>query len=112
MRSVNLLQVNIMKTVCVLGLLAVIVVSVQGEVCSNVRDCTITQCTSGGTITCVAGTCTCTSLCTPEPNLARCRNQDDCRNAYNNGQIACTCQPLSDLHCIDGNCHCGYPTDG
>ncbi|XP_071106973.1 uncharacterized protein [Haliotis cracherodii] len=98
-----------MKTVCVLGLLAVIVVSVQGEVCSNVRDCTITQCNSGGSIACEAGTCTCVVLCAPEPNLARCRNQNECFDAYNNGQIDCTCQPVSDLHCIDGYCHCGYP---
>nr|QPM65700.1 SI-1 [Haliotis discus hannai] len=99
-----------MKAFLALGVVAFVVVSVQGEVCNSSSDCTITQCNSGGTITCVAGTCTCTSVCSPEPDLARCRNQNDCRNAYNNGQIACTCQPLSDLHCIDGQCHCGYPT--
>ncbi|XP_067672191.1 uncharacterized protein [Haliotis asinina] len=99
-----------MRVAFVLGVLAAVAASVQGEACITVLDCLVTQCGSGGTITCVSGICTCTSLCSPEPNLARCRSQTDCRNAYNQGLIACTCQPLSDLHCIDGQCHCGYPS--
>ncbi|XP_046339176.1 uncharacterized protein LOC124120405 [Haliotis rufescens] len=89
--------------------LAAYVVLVSGETCVLPSNCTVTQCSTGDSPHCLDNLCTCLGLCDPQPDLGRCSKQEDCFNRYENHFMQCVCTPVATLHCIDGQCHCGYP---
>ncbi|XP_041377519.1 uncharacterized protein LOC121389919 [Gigantopelta aegis] len=87
------------------------------ELCFDVSDCTVTGCGLGGKLVCDdEGKCTCKVLdatCTDGENVGvNCtrHNQDFCRKWYDTApDHNCDCAELNNIHCIDGQCTCGYP---
>ncbi|XP_071106993.1 uncharacterized protein [Haliotis cracherodii] len=102
-----------MKCLLLLVSAVVTVMIVNGEPCNVDSDCVggITSCSDGSDSVCINGQCTCTSVCDPEPNLGRCFGKNMCVQFYEGGRISCDCpNHIANLHCIDGECHCGYPS--
>ncbi|XP_046352221.1 uncharacterized protein LOC124132377 [Haliotis rufescens] len=104
MRSLSILSV--------LALAACASAISRRETCSTVADCSgITSCGTAGSLICDNGQCTCTNVCDPDQDLAKCSNRNQCLARFLDGDISCNCaRPWRSFHCIDSYCHCGYPT--
>ncbi|XP_041377494.1 uncharacterized protein LOC121389898 [Gigantopelta aegis] len=105
-----------MKVVAVLLVLSVVSVSVYSESCSAVKDCIVTGCTAGGNLVCDDdGKCTCETghQCTDGENVGvNCHSGRQCRSWYDSSfDHKCECADTHSLHCIDGKCKCGFPSN-
>ncbi|XP_041377530.1 serine protease inhibitor Cvsi-2-like [Gigantopelta aegis] len=102
---------------CIVYLVYTSIRDVYGENCNTVNDCTVTACSSGGTLMCThEGKCTCgvqcrngtsyTHACGNDPKIP---DSAECQIWYEfEADHSCECQD-GHLHCIDSLCHCGFP---
>ncbi|XP_048778199.2 serine protease inhibitor Cvsi-2-like [Ostrea edulis] len=82
-----------MKTLFVL---AVVILAVSSERCSDTGDCSATSCSSGSTLHCIGHQCTCT---TAAGGSGGCTAVADCHDRCDHGR---------QHHCIDGHCRCTH----
>ncbi|XP_063402317.1 serine protease inhibitor Cvsi-2-like [Mytilus trossulus] len=66
---------------------------VMAERCQQTSDCKLTLCSTGASITCIRGECTCTTS-----SGSTCTTAQDCH-------VECHDR---DSHCVDGRCHCRH----